>query len=174
MIMECVASDHRGGGAVAVRVAYGEVPAVAAHGRRVEREDADDSSNWLKKTMRLGAGCSKGKHDARADRDAHSPSLHPRMKRGGVCAHLSALNEISSAIEHREIKVFVGPVDANKECIRDVHGVSVFSDVLVLSFRKQQMAKLRCGNPTLFFLRWRGRPFARVFHAPPGLSVPHF
>jgi hypothetical protein len=83
-------------------------------------------SNWLKKTMRLGAGCSKGKHDARADRDAHSPSLHPRMKRGGVCAHLSALNEISSAIEHREIKVFVGPVDANKECIRDVHGVSVF------------------------------------------------
>ena len=91
-------------------------------------------SNWLKKTMRLGAGLFKRQHDARADRDAHSPSLHPRMKRGGVCAHLSALNNFSRAIEHREIKVFVGSVDADKECIWGVHGVNLF---LVLIARTQ-------------------------------------
>ena len=41
--------DHRGIGAVAVRVAEGEASAVAAHGRRVERVDAHDSLELAEK-----------------------------------------------------------------------------------------------------------------------------
>jgi hypothetical protein len=56
------------------------------------------------------------------------------MKCSGIFTHFPALNELSGAIEHREIKVFVGSVDADKECIGDVHGVGV---VLVLTARTQ-------------------------------------
>ena len=47
----------------------------------------------------------------------------------GVCAHLSALNGISTAIEHREIKVFVRSVDADKACIWNVSWGRRFSCV---------------------------------------------
>ena len=60
--------------------------------------------------------------------------LGMRSLRGGIRAHFPALNRLSGAIERPEIKFLVGSVDANKECIEDVHGIGV---VLVLTARTQ-------------------------------------
>jgi len=83
---------------------------------------------------RVRRGLLKGDHNPHIGRAAVAPSLHPGMKRGGIRAHFPALNELSGAVEHREIKVFVGSVDADKECIGAVHGVGV---VLVLTARTE-------------------------------------
>jgi hypothetical protein len=133
MIMEGVASDHRRIGAVAVRVAHREAATVTAHSRRVERVN-DDSLELAEEDDKVGRGLLKGDHNPHIGRAAVAPSLHPGMKRGGIRTHFPALNELSGAVEHREIKVFVGSVDADKECIGTVHGVGV---VLVLTARTE-------------------------------------
>ena len=133
MIMKAVASDHRRIGAIAVRVAHREAATITAHSRWVERVN-NDSLELAEEDDEVGRGLFKGDHNARIGRAAVAPSLDPRMERGGIRAHFPSLNEPSGAIEHREIKLFVGSVDADKECIGDVHGVGV---VLVLTARTQ-------------------------------------
>jgi hypothetical protein len=128
MIMEGVASDHRSVDAVAVRVAHREAATVVAHGRRVERVD-DDSLELAEEDDEIRRQLFKGNHDARAGCAPLAPALDPGMQHGGMRAHLPALNELSGAIEHSEIRVFVGSVDADKVCIRDVHGIGSFACV---------------------------------------------
>ena len=133
MIMKGVASDHRRIGAIAVRVAHRKAATVTAHSRWVERVN-NDSLELAEEDDEVGRGLFKGAHNARIGRAAVAPSLHPGMERAGIRAHFPALNELSGVIEHREIKLFVGSVDADKECIGDLHGIGA---VLVLTARTQ-------------------------------------
>ena len=173
MIMDGVASDHRSVGAVAVRVAHREAAAVVAHGRRVERVD-DDSLELAEEDDEIRRELFKGNHDARAGCAPLAPALDPGMQHGGMRAHLPALNELSGAIEHSEIRVFVGSVDADKVCIRDVHGIGVS---LVLTARTQagdsnigwllpaSEKSLRQGHS------WQGKPVSSKSSSGPDLTA---
>jgi len=75
--------------------------------------------------LRLGAGCLEGNGNRAAFRTLAAQRFKPGMEGRRIAANPLVIQDHAVGIQHREIQVSVGAVDADRECNRVVHGVSV-------------------------------------------------